>query len=106
MATGKIVTNVETVKKYNFTSNGINFIAYKMGRICTLVATSGSTPELASGTTLVKLQAALRPIDNLNVIDTGTNARIMINNSGDIVINAKYPKGSYSRFYITYITAT
>lgn len=96
-----------TVQTFNFTGNGIQFYAYKVGRICHLCAISGTTPALATGTVLTTLRSEIRPIQQQNIADVGNSAnRIMINPNGAIVINTAYPAGSYSRWSTTYVTAS
>lgn len=107
MATGTILKNTDSVKTYNFKSNGITFNAVKIGRVCTLSAISGTTPALASHTILVNLQAALRPAVSLNTSDVGNkNYRVMINPDGNVILNESYVAGSYSRWSATYVTAS
>ena len=101
------VSKQTEVQTYSFTGHGIQFYAYKVGRVCNLCAVSGTTPALSTGTTLVTLQTEIRPVQQLNIADVGNSSnRIMINTNGAVVINVAYPSGSYSRWSTTYVTAT
>lgn len=95
------------VQSFSFTGNGIQFHAYKIGRICNLTAISGTTPALSAAAVLVQLPTAIRPLQHQNVADVGNSSnRIQVNNTGTVVVNVAYPAGSYSRWSITYVTAT
>ena len=93
-----------TYSAINFTGTYAQGIAYKWGRVVTVVINNGEAGDIAAGTTLMTLPIGYRPANVAEFVNTYAKTRVRVNSDGSIVaieaINASFVRGS-----VTYIAS-